>query len=503
MQRLSSYHLLMSHGNPHVALKSDGMSTRAQTTGSSVTDQPLNQRRRHSSYQALRRHSYDLDADAIFMKVDLFISELERRLAWIEGYGNLRLDAGISRAYATLGAVRDSCSHVSGELIGAGRRRARILVDTLEDRYNNVLPSRETLEAKAQAGIRVMEEFLSELEARAYAVKGTGLSEIVDEGWRIAEEGFERAKEVVDESLEKARRAKESLRESVEHAIKRAREHGLIRYEDLPHPWRVNPHITKGYRFSESKVDCVHSIFTFSNETVNIWSHAIGLIIVLAIAFHFYPSSINFAHSSKTDIFFAATFFFAACKCLVCSCMWHTMSSIAEQNLMERFACVDYTGISLLIAASIMTTEYTAFYCEPVSQWTYLSLTALLGVAGVILPWHPTFNRADMNWFRVLFYISLAATGFAPVFQLCLTRDTTWAWYFYTPIAKSVMVYLVGAVIYASQVPERWLRGWFDYAGSSHNIWHLAVLGGIIYHYIAMQQFFSFAFARAHECSKA
>ncbi|KAI4250920.1 MAG: hypothetical protein L6R42_008569, partial [Xanthoria sp. 1 TBL-2021] len=52
-------------------------------------------------------------------------------------------------------------------------------------------------------------------------------------------------------------------------------------------------------------------------------------------------------------------------------------------------------------------------------------------------------------------------------------------------------------------VPERWLRGWFDYAGSSHNIWHMAVLGGIIYHYVAMQQFFSFAFARAHECSKA
>lgn len=300
--------------------------------------------------------------------------------------------------------------------------------------------------------MRVMEGFLSELEARAHAVKGTGLSEIVDEGWRIAEEGFGRAKEVVDESLEKARRAKESLRESVEHAIKRAREHGLIRYEDLPHPWRVNPHITTGYRFSESKVDCVRSIFNFSNETVNIWSHAMGLIIVLVIALYVYPSSINFAHSSKADIFFAATFFFAACKCLVCSCMWHTMSSIAEQNLMERFACVDYTGISLLIAASIMTTEYTAFYCEPVSQWTYLGLTAVLGVAGVILPWHPTFNRADMNWFRVLFYISLAGTGFAPVFQLCLTRGTTWSWYFYTPIAKSIMVYLVGAVIYASQV---------------------------------------------------
>lgn len=453
--------------------------------------------------------------------MDLFLSELERRLDWIENYGNLQLhlDAGINRAYSTLEAVRDSCSHVSGELIGAGTRRARILVETLEDRYKNVWASRESLESKAQAGMRLMDGFLLELEARAHAVRDSGISEIMDEGWRIAEEGFGKAKEVVDESLEKARRAKGNLKDSIEHAIKRAREHGLIRYEDLPHPWRVNPYITRGYRFSESKVDCVRSIFNISNELVNIWSHAIGLVIVLAVAFYFYPTSVNFSQSSKTDIFFAAIFFFAACKCLVCSCMWHTMSSIAEQNLMERFACVDYTGISLLIAASIMTTEYTAFYCEPISRWIYIVTTATLGVAGVVLPWHPLFNRSDMKWLRVAFYISLAATGFAPVFQLNWTRGPAWSYYFYAPVMKSVAVYLVGALIYASQVslpgrshsanlvthlkkvPERWLHGWFDYIGGSHNIWHCAVLGGILFHYLAMQSIFSIAFERAlQEC---
>lgn len=392
----------------------------------------------------------------MFTKVDLFISELERRLDWIEHYGNLKLDATINRAYYTLDAVRDSCSQVSGELIGAGKRRARILVETVESRYNDALPTRESLEAKAQAGMRLMEGFLNELETRALAVRHSGISEIIDGGWKIAEEGYGKAKgkarEVVDEGLEKARRAKETLKESIDNAITRAKEHRLINYEDLPHPWRVNPHITRGYRFSENKIDCIKSAFNFSNETVNIWSHAIGLVIVLSIAFYFYPSSVNFSQSSKTDVFFAAAFFFAACKCLVCSCMWHTMSSISEQTLMERFACVDYTGISLLIAASIMTTEYTAFYCEPLSRWIYIVTTATLGLAGVILPWHPTFNRADMNWFRVAFYVSLAATGFAPIFQLSWTRSAEWAWMFYAPIGKSIIVYFVGALIYAGQV---------------------------------------------------
>lgn len=449
---MPSQTLLMACSTPTLIIEAHDATSVAHTTATSSPGAPPSQRRRHSSYHPWRRHSYDTDSDAIFLKVDLFISELERRLDWIENYGNLKLDATINRAYFTLDAVRESCSHVSGELIGAGRRRARILVDTVESRYNDALPTRETLEAKVQAGMRLMEGFLSELESRALAVRESGISDILDGGWKMAEEGYEKAKEVVDEGLEKARRAQATLRGNINHAIAKAKEQRLITYEDLPHPWRVNPHIIRGYRFSESKVDCIKSAFNFSNETVNIWSHAIGLGIVLAIAFYFYPSSVNFSQSTKTDVFFAAAFFFAACKCLVCSCMWHTMSSISEQTLMERFACVDYTGISLLIAASIMTTEYTAFYCEPVSRWVYITTTATLGVGGVILPWHPIFNRADMNWFRVAFYVTLAATGFAPVFQLSWTRGPDWAWMFYAPLLKSVSVYFVGALIYAGQV---------------------------------------------------
>jgi len=439
--------------------------------------------------------------DRLLLKVDIFLSELERRLDFLENYGNLNFDAGISRAYATLQAVRARCSQVSGEVIGAGRRRARVMVETVESRYQDALAAKETMGEKVHTGIGLLEAILSEFEARAYKMREQGFvgaaGTLMDEGRRVVDEGIERAQKVVDEGIERALKAAETMEEHIQNAIVRAREHGLIRYEDLPVPWRVNPHIVKGYRFTESKVDCVRSMFGLSNELVNIWSHAIGLFIVLAIAFYFYPTSVNFSVSTKTDVCIAAVFFFAACKCLVCSTMWHTMNSVADQTLMERFACVDYTGISLLIAASIMTTEYTAFYCEPVSRWIYMTLTATLGIGGVILPWHPTFNRADMAWARVAFYVTLGATGFAPVLQLNLDRGGAWAWEFYAPIAKSITVYLVGAVVYASQIPERWCPGAFDYIGGSHNLWHFAVLGGILFHYMAMQEFFTGAFARA------
>ena len=413
-----------------------------------------------------------------------------------------KIDGGMKSAHSTLHAVHDRCMQVSDDILDAGRRRAKVMVDTFEAHYQGALATKDTLEQKAKEGVRIMESACTDLERMAYDMRRVGVAGtaygMIDSGKAYMENASTKAAEVMSEGAEAARRAKEKMRQNIDTAIAHARQHGVITYEMLPEPWRVNPHITSGYRFSETKVECIRSAFTqFSNESVNIYSHFIGLLIVLAIAFYFYPSTPAFSQATTADIFIAGCFFFAACKCLVCSVVWHAMNSISNQTLMERFACVDYTGISLLVAASIMTTEYCAFYCEPWSRWIYLSTTFALGTMGTILPWHPTFNRADMAWARVAFYVSLAATGFVPVLQLTMERSWDEVAYFYAPVTKSIMVYFTGAIIYAAKMPERFSPGLFDYVGGSHNIWHLAVLGGILYHYVAMQSFFPEAFRRA------
>lgn len=460
----------------------------------------LNRGRRHSYDTSRRRQSSVCNADAVFVRVDLFLTELKRRLDRLEKYRQdriLHFDGQLERAYATLKVVCDRCSpyHSGEHLWGAARHRASILVETLETGYHDVIQTRESLEHKAQVSMRLMESYLSELEARAHSRK----KQLIDSGWKTVDHSLVATREIIEDGYDKALRARDLMADAIAHALNRAAETRLIHYHELPAPWRINPHITRGYRFHKTKVECVHSMFRPSNETVNIWSHVIGLVIVLTIAFYYYPSSATFPLSSKWDVLIAACFFAAAAKCLICSTMWHTMNSIADKCLLERFACVDYTGISFLVAASILSTEWTAFYCEPVSRAIYMTLTVLLGVAGVILPWRESFNRADMAWARVAFFVTLAATGFAPVIQLNLTRGAAWTFYFYAPVTKSVMVYLTGAIIYASRIPEKWWPGLFDYAGGSHNIWHLAVLGGILFHYTAMMEFFQGAFTRAME----
>ncbi|KAF2265606.1 adiponectin receptor protein 1 [Lojkania enalia] len=467
-------------------------------------------RRRHSSHHTNHARPWAVDSENVQILLENFIAELGCRLDFLESYGHLKFDAGVEYAYTTLLAVRESCSRISGGAIEEGRRRAAFFVETLESRYENALARKETLEQKVQEGVRLLESYLTEFETRAYAIRDAGIGSVAQDfyagGKRRMDSSFERARGVVDGGLDKARRAAETIELTIEHAVERAlaraKEHGLIMYDDLPDPWRINPHILTGYRFSEGKMACVRSMVSVHNELFNIWSHLVGLLVVLAIAFYFYPSSVNFSVSTNADVFIAAVFFFAACKCLACSTIWHTMNSISHQTLLERFACVDYTGISLLVAASIMTTEYAAFYCEPISRWIYMLTTAALGIGGVILPWHPTFNRQDMAWLRVMFYVSLAATGFLPVGQLAWTRGAEWAYYFYAPVTKSILVYMLGACLYASKIPECWFPGKFDWVGSSHNIWHVAVLCGILFHYTAMQDMFSQALQRAEiHCS--
>ncbi|EPE08283.1 hemolysin-iii family protein [Ophiostoma piceae UAMH 11346] len=482
----------------------------AKSTGTQPTGNPDGpvRRRRHSSAGRPRSKSFINhimeSEEALLLKLDAFLTELEHRLESLESFGETTFDSSLSRAYTTLQTVRTRCSQASEEVLGAGRRRLQVMVETVEARYQEALATAESLNEKACVGIELLDDMLDDFEEHALKFRERSIANatdaaglIMDEGRRVMDEGIERALEVVDESFERAKKAAENLEDHIQRAITSARDKGLLSYEDLPVPWRINPHILRGYRFSETKAACFKSMFRISNELVNIWSHCLGVIIVLAIALYFYPTSVNFHLSTKTDVFIAALFFFAACQCLVCSTIWHTMNSIADANLISSLACVDYTGISLLVAASIMTTEYTAFYCDPVSRWIYISLTAILGVGGVVLPWHPFFNRSDMAWLRVAFYVGLAATGFLPMLQIMFMRGTSFVWEFYLPITKSLMVYLTGAFVYASKVPERWSPGMFDYIGGSHNLWHLAVLGGILFHYSAMQQFFSNAFRQA------
>lgn len=410
----------------------------------------------------------------------MFINHLEKRLEAIESYGSSKLsqfDESLVNGYQTLLSVRNSCGRLGGEVIGEGWRRGEAIVSILEQQYTDSWVARGSLPLKVNAGMCFLEQKLSDLEEQCYIT--------INDTMRDADNKFNEGVYALDRSIEAA--------------LKMARNR-LITYEELPLGWRENPYICRGYRFCATYSECVMSMFKVHNETCNIWTHALGFMMMLAIALYYYPATPLFATLTTYDKVVFGVFLVAALKCLLTSTVWHTFNSIGNLAHKQKFACVDYTGISILISCSILTTQYTSFYCQPAVRMIYMSATAAFGLTGVVMAWQPFFDKPENRWLRAIFFVCFALSSGLALVHLSFTRGITNTLSFYLPVMKSLACYGAGVLAYGFLFPERLFPGKiFDWIGASHNLWHVSVVGGIYYHYTATHQFL----ANAHQFSCA
>ncbi|KAG1048412.1 hypothetical protein G6F43_009195 [Rhizopus delemar] len=269
------------------------------------------------------------------------------------------------------------------------------------------------------------------------------------------EEKFHEVAEVANEQIDK-------LKEAMTFGTKR-----LLHYDELPAPWQ-------------------------SNKTGNIWTHLLGFICLLSIGIYelFYSDLIT--NVPITDRLVFLIFLLAACKCLMCSTVWHTLSGINNLKIYKQVACLDYVGISVLICASIMLCEYYAFYCDDAIRNAYMVATSSLAILGVIMPFQSWFDHHDRRWLRIAFFIALASSSAIIIIHTSLVRGVFQTFGWLTPVFKSLGCYVAGVIIYGNQFPEKFWPGRFDRLGHSHQFWHLFVCGGIWYHYQAALQFASF-----------
>ncbi|KAF2185076.1 HlyIII-domain-containing protein [Zopfia rhizophila CBS 207.26] len=271
------------------------------------------------------------------------------------------------------------------------------------------------------------------------------------------------------------------LEEQIQRAVQITRGGQLLDIITLPKPWRINPFILHGYTFAISIPECIHNALRLSNESFNIWSHLFGVFSVLYLALYHYPSHPIYARSSSTDNLIIGIYFMAATLCLSCSVFWHTMKCHCNRHFMMNCASVDLSGVTIMISAMNVVTQYTAFYCSPSTQRLYLTLTCLTATASLLIGWSPKIRHPDLAWVRVIAFTLLGVVGLLPMAHLGIVRGWGWAWTFYRSVwGRVVAPIFSGAWIYAGKVPERWYPGKFDFLGHSHNVWHLAVLMTIL-----------------------
>ncbi|KAI5067400.1 hypothetical protein GOP47_0017928 [Adiantum capillus-veneris] len=171
--------------------------------------------------------------------------------------------------------------------------------------------------------------------------------------------------------------------------------------------------------------------------------------------------------------------------CLLASSVCHLFTCHSERvaYIMLR---VDYAGIAALIASSFYPPVYYSFMCNPVLRNIYLTFITVVGIATVLVSLVPVFQNPEYRKVRAGLFFGMGLSGIAPVMhKLILFWGEPEA--LYTTIYEMAMgfFYGLGALVYATRVPERWKPGRFDIAGHSHQLFHVLVVAGAYTHYHA------------------
>ena len=180
-------------------------------------------------------------------------------------------------------------------------------------------------------------------------------------------------------------------------------------------------------------------------------------------------------------------FLVGACVCLSFSSVCHTLACVGARvsSIMWR---IDYVGIAVLIVASFYPVVYYSFYCVPGLRDFYLTASTAFGVAVLTVTLMDRFQAPRYTPLRAVLFSSLGACGAFPILHQTLFTwrvvPTPMIVTFYLELLMGAC-YLLGAMVYASFVPEKWKPGRFDVWLSSHNIFHVLVVMGAYVHYRA------------------
>ncbi|CAB3361455.1 Hypothetical predicted protein [Cloeon dipterum] len=252
----------------------------------------------------------------------------------------------------------------------------------------------------------------------------------------------------------------------------------ILTYDEAPGYLKFNPYIRSGYRGFLTTKMCIESIFWWTNETVNIWSHIFGWMLFLGLTL--YDLILLNIHASALDKLIVGLLLLCFQACMILSSAYHTFSCKSEKAY-SCFLTYDLCGIALSILAIYMSGVYYAFWCYSEWQQFYLLTVCLIFALAMALQ-YPAF-QVDSHT-KMLVFVGWAAYGVVPTIHWVIMMG---GWQ--NPIVVLLLPRVLGMyaivslafAIYITRIPERFVPGWVDYVGSSHQWWHVIIVGAFYY----------------------
>ncbi|RKP31740.1 HlyIII-domain-containing protein [Metschnikowia bicuspidata] len=405
-------------------------------------------------------------------KLDAFLSSIEQRLHSFETYFQLQDvdDSGDAAALkqqsllrrpsvvlmllmkefslSNLNMVYEQLTYVKDQMLKTSIQNLDFLYKTLDDKYNDLFnPDGEDTvkdDSKDDHHELLTEKIITTLHF--FDVKLVQIDAFIKSKTPLATDAYE-----------EGAKFKRFRFFNFNKALKTGQTE-YLHYYQLPLSWRENRYIINGYRFSLTHMAMLKSILYFNhNETWNIWTHLLGGIAVTYLGLVHYPSTAAYSKSSFADNTIMALYILAALKCLVSSVLWHTYSTFARLAIRTRFACIDYTGITVLVTCSVISAEYCCLYNYPKLLAIFMGLSIVAGLAGFVFNWSNYFDHPDCRPLRIGFYVCLAALGFTSFLCKWYYDGFFYAFTFSAPLIwRSFVWYWVGVIFYGGLIPEKW-----------------------------------------------
>jgi len=289
--------------------------------------------------------------------------------------------------------------------------------------------------------------------------------------------------------------------------MKKVKHWNHLSFTKLPDWMKDNEYLQFGHRPElNSFKECFKSIWGIHSETGNIWTHLIGFIAFVTAAIVFYVKPL--CDQCHTDLelrekLIFLFFFIGAILCLGLSSLFHTVCCHSE-HVSKLFCKLDYVGISLLTVGSFVPWIYYGFYCQFLPKVVYLTTISVLGLAAIIVTMMDQFSTTAYRPVRALLFVCLGCFGFVPSchFLIISGWDTALVEASIHRVLIMGGLYILGAVLYGSRIPERFLPGKCDIWFHSHQIFHVLVIAAAFVHFHGMQNMAVHRLTKAGACDQ-
>ena len=186
----------------------------------------------------------------------------------------------------------------------------------------------------------------------------------------------------------------------------------------------------------------------------------------------------------------------SAILCFIFSASFHSMGVINERHfdILNRF---DYGGISLLISGSCYPPYYYFFYYSNTFKYIYLTIITVFGIAIFLYSLTDDFNKPQKRVLRGNIFLIFGLITGIPVLHMAFFGKYIEG---YDSGIKLInwylggISYVVGALFYILRFPEKLFPGKFDYIGASHQIFHILVFFGALFHFLGSIDAYNYRF---------